>query len=164
MDKLVLVIHNIRSCHNVGSLLRSADGLGVNKVYLTGYTPYPAMKNDTRLPHLRVKIAGQIHKTALGAEDYIDWDYREDVFEVIKKLKAAGFQILALEQAEGSVELNKYKPTGKIALIIGNEVSGVAPDILSLSDVRIEIPMLGKKESFNVTIAAGIALYSLKYH
>lgn len=163
MRKIVLIAHNLRSCHNVGSLLRTAEGLGVATVYLTGYTPYPTKNNDTRLPHLAAKIHKQIEKTALGAQDQINWKQNKNVFEVIEDLKQNGFQILALEQTETSVPLPEYKPSKKLAIILGREVEGMEVGVLDACHKAIEIPMFGKKESFNVVQAAAMALYHCRF-
>lgn len=159
MSKIVVIAHNIRSTHNVGSLFRTADGLGVQKLYLTGYTPYPHHEDDERLPHLARKIHRQISKTALGAEESVKWECAEDVMKVIEKLKADGFTIAALEQTDNSTSLPSFKPPEKLAIILGREVEGVEPEILQVSDVHLEIPMVGTKESFNVVQAAGMTLY-----
>jgi 23S rRNA (guanosine2251-2'-O)-methyltransferase len=163
MRSIVLIAHNLRSCRNVGSLLRTADGLGVSKVYLTGYTPYPAAPNDTRLPHLAQKISRQIHKTALGAEDFVACLHCEDIEDAFTELKTAGFTITALEQAKNSIKLPDFKPPQKIALLVGREVEGVEPEILAACDVILEIPMFGKKESFNVASTTAMALYHCRF-
>lgn len=163
MRPLVLIAHNLRSCHNVGSLLRTAEGLGVQHVFLTGYSPYPLMEHDTRMPHLARKIDKQIHKTALDAERQISWQQNDDVFGVIARLKADGFTIIAIEQAEGSVALPSYKPDEKIALLVGREVEGVEPEVLNACDRTVEIPMFGQKESFNVVQAAAMGLYHCRF-
>lgn len=163
MRNIVLIAHNLRSCHNVGSLLRTADGLGVSKVYLTGYTPYPIAENDSRLPHLAEKLSRQIHKTALGAEDFVPWQHRDNIEEVIAELKPDGFVIAAVEQAKNSTKLPYFKPPNKIALLVGREVEGIEPEILAQVDHTLEIPMLGKKESFNVAQAAAMALYRCRF-
>jgi 23S rRNA (guanosine2251-2'-O)-methyltransferase len=106
MSEIALVIHNVRSCHNVGSMLRTADGLGVARVFLTGYTPYPKSENDSRLPHEAEKVSRQIHKTSLGAENSVDWHYINNINEVIKDLKKQGYKIGALEQSPSSIMLN----------------------------------------------------------
>jgi len=163
MRQLVLIANNLRSSHNVGSLLRTADGLGVEKVYLTGYTPYPLSDQDKRLPHLSKKIDSAISKIALGAEKYIDWEHQEEITHVITQLKAEGYKILALEQTKDSVALNKYQPEEKIAILVGREVEGIEPEVLELCDSALEIPMLGRKESFNVVQAAAMALYYCRF-
>jgi 23S rRNA (guanosine2251-2'-O)-methyltransferase len=158
---IAVIAHNIRSTHNIGSIFRTCDGFGIAKLYLTGYTPAPAYSGDIRLPHLAQKLTNQIHKTALGAEKTVAFEYCNDVFRIIKSLKTEGYQIAALEQAQDSEQLNGFRPSKKIALILGEEVHGIEPDILKLADITLEIPMKGQKESFNVSVAAGIALYVL---
>jgi tRNA G18 (ribose-2'-O)-methylase SpoU len=161
MPEIVLIAHNLRSTHNVGSLLRTAEGLGLAKVYLTGYTPYPIHSNDTRLPHLAHKLTAQIHKTALGAENLIAWEHHDDVFGVLTSLRQRGYVIAALEQAENSLDLSTYKSPDKVALLVGREAAGIEPEVLAACDVALEIPMRGQKESFNVVQAAAMALYHL---
>lgn len=163
MPQICLIAHNIRSAHNVGSLLRTAEGLGIQTVYLTGYTPYPLQTNDSRLPHLAQKLEKQISKTALGAQSSLAWHYAEDAVAVIDSLRIQGYDICALEQAKQATNLAKYQPTGKTALLIGNEVSGIEPKLLSYADYLLEIPMFGDKESFNVVQAAAMALYHLRF-
>ncbi len=163
MRSIVVIAHNLRSAHNVGSLLRTADGLGVDFVYLTGYTPYPMSPNDTRLPHLASKVHSQISKTALGAEKSVKWEDYPAIEMVIEKLSKQGYQIVALEQTKSSTPLNQFKPPQKIALVIGNEVEGIEPAVLKLADSCLEIPMLGQKESLNVVQAAAIAVYHCRY-
>ncbi len=160
---LIIVAHNIRSVHNVGALLRTADGLGIAQVYLTGYTPYPLMSPDSRLPHLAAKINKQINKTALGAEQTDMWQYNEDVAVVIKRLAHDGYVIAGLEQSENSQSLTSYKIPEKLVVILGSEVSGIDPMVLEKLDIVLEIPMLGTKESFNVVEAATMAMYHFRY-
>jgi 23S rRNA (guanosine2251-2'-O)-methyltransferase len=159
--KLVLVVHSVRSAHNVGSLLRTADGLGIDKVYLTGYTPYPEAAADSRLPHMRQKQARQIHKTALGAENFIPWEHVPNIDDCLAALKSDGFEVAALEQTAVAINLDEYSPGGNLALVIGNEISGLDDSVLKESDYQVQIPMKGRKESLNVVIAAAIALYRL---
>jgi tRNA G18 (ribose-2'-O)-methylase SpoU len=161
MSSLVVVAHNIRSTHNVGAILRTADGLGVDRCYLTGYTPYPKLENDKRLPHLSAKIDAAISKTALGAEKMVPISQFDDVDEAIAELRASGYRILALEQTTDSIDLTKYKAPEKVALVLGEEVAGIPEHLLELCDEAVVIPMKGKKESFNVSVAAGIAMYAL---
>ena len=162
MRDIVLIAENIRSIHNVGSLLRTAEGLGCKKVYLTGYTPYPKQINDSRLPHLADKISRQISKTALGAESIAE--YFEDIVILIGQLKKTGYKILSLEQTKGSLDITSYKPSQKCALIVGNEVDGVSEKTIKKSDIWLEIPMFGKKESFNVVQATAMALFYLRFN
>lgn len=159
MPEIIVIAHNIRSTHNVGALFRTAEGFGISKIFLTGYTPYPAIPNDTRLPHIANKLTSQIHKTALGAEVIVPFEHRETLD--LETLKAQGYHIVALEQAEKSIPLQTYKSPEKIALLLGEEVAGIAPEHLAACDDIVEIPMVGTKESFNVSVAAGIALYQL---
>ena len=161
MSQIIVIAHNLRSSHNVGSLLRTAEGLGIQKIYLTGYTPYPKAKGDARLPHLATKIDAQIHKTALGSEKYLDWQHSDDITAVINELRGDKYQIVALEQARDSIALAGFKAPPKLALIIGREVEGIEPEVLELADTIVEIPMRGQKESFNVVQAAAMVLYQL---
>jgi tRNA G18 (ribose-2'-O)-methylase SpoU len=164
MRNLILIAHNLRSCHNIGSLLRTAEGLGVAKVYLTGYTPFPAgQTNDPRLPHLALKIDKQIHKTALDAEHQIAWERVENVHEVFERLHKDTYQIMAVEQSNTSIALPGFHPDGNVALLMGREVEGVEPEILAACDGALEIPMFGQKESFNVVQAAAMALYHCRF-
>jgi len=159
MRSLILVIHNVRSAHNVGSMLRSADGFGVAKVYFTGYSPYPSQINDERMPHIRDKVDYQIHKTALGAEDSVAWEYKKDIKSTLNKLKKDGFLVVALEQTPAAITLGKFNSGQNITLVVGNEVDGLDQKTLALCDVHVEIQMRGQKESFNVAVAAAIAMY-----
>jgi tRNA G18 (ribose-2'-O)-methylase SpoU len=163
MRSIVVIAHDIRSTHNVGSLLRTAEGLGIAHVYFTGYTPYPRHSGDTRLPHIAAKLDAQIHKTALGAETLIPWSYVEDVAACIATLKAEGYEVAALEQTPGSIPLPEYQPADKVALLLGREVEGIEPALLKRCDTAIEIPMSGRKESFNVVQAAAMALYAVRF-
>lgn len=164
MDRNIVVIaHNLRSCHNVGSLLRTAEGLGVNTVYLTGYTPYPKTSTDTRLPHIISKISKQINKTSLGAEHSVKWEHK-NIDSILKYLVIKRYKICALEQTEKSINLNNFIPPKNLAIILGNEVEGIQSDILGQAEYFIQIPMLGKKESFNVVQAAAMALYHTRFY
>lgn len=156
-----MIAHNLRSAHNVGSLLRTAEGLGVKQVYLTGYTPYPLQPEDERLPHQVLKIDKQISKTALGAEKLLG--VHADINAALTDLKNSGYVIAAIEQSENSVELPKYNPPSKVALVVGREVDGLEPEILNQCQTVLEIPMFGKKESFNVVQAAAITLYHCRF-
>jgi 23S rRNA (guanosine2251-2'-O)-methyltransferase len=163
MNKLVVIIHDVRSCHNVGSILRSADGFGVDKVYLTGYTPYPLQPNDKRLPHISQKMERQINKTALGAQNNVSWKHFENIVDLLNILRSTGYLISALEQTKSAQKINSFQTKQPLALIVGSETTGLSPEIIKLTDIQLEIPMLGQKESFNVAVAAGIALYHLSY-
>lgn len=164
MQSLVLIAHNLRSTHNVGSLLRTAEGLGVARVYLTGYTPYPLAPHDERLPHLAAKIDRQIHKTALDAEQLVAWQQSSSLETVLAGLRAEGYSIAAVEQAANAIALPAFEPPEKLALLVGREVEGVEPEVLAACDQIIEIPMFGKKESFNVVQAAAMALYHCRFY
>lgn len=159
MSEIILLAHNIRSTHNVGAFFRTCDGLGVKKIILSGYTPYPTFESDTRLPHFADKITRQIHKTALGAETTVPFE-RHDL-PPIDQLKAEGYRIVGLEQDERSTMLPDYETPDKVVLLLGNEIDGIYPEYRDQCDDLIEIPMYGKKESFNVSVATGIALYHL---
>jgi tRNA G18 (ribose-2'-O)-methylase SpoU len=163
MSDICLIAHNLRSTHNVGSLLRTAEGLGITKVYLTGYTPYPLSDNDGRLPHLALKIHKAIQKTALGAEETVAWEFSDSVEQVVDTLKNKGYTVAALEQTNQSIPLPEFKPPEKVALLVGREVEGVEAEVLQLCDLALEIPMFGKKESFNVVQAAAMALYHCRF-
>lgn len=146
-----LILHDIRSAHNVGAIFRTAEGAGVRKIYLTGYTPTP-VDNFGR-------VNKEIAKTALGAEKILAWEKTEDIFKLLDKLKKESTQIVALEQAADSVDYRKIKLNNDAAVIVGNEVTGIEPKVLDLCDVVAEIPMHGEKESLNVSVATGIALF-----
>lgn len=161
--EIILIAHNLRSAHNVGSLLRTAEGLGVEGVYLTGYTPYPEATGDTRLPHIRDKVSKQIHKTALGAEVTQKWQYADDIGPVIQHMKQRKFTVVGLEQDKKSLSLPKYRAPSKIVLVVGREVEGLEPEVRAMCDLLVEIPMFGQKESFNVVQASAMALYQLAF-
>lgn len=159
MPQIIVIAHNIRSTHNVGSIFRTCEGLGVEKLILTGYTPYPMTADDERLPHIVRKLENQISKTALGAEKLVPYEYRE--LPPLGELRIEGYRIVGLEQDARSVMLPAYKAPEKLVLLLGEEVEGITPELRAQCDDLIEIPMHGKKESFNVSVAAGIALYAL---
>ncbi|HET6747552.1 MAG TPA: TrmH family RNA methyltransferase [Candidatus Saccharimonadales bacterium] len=159
MPEIIVLAHNIRSTHNVGATFRTAEGFGVSRIILSGYTPYPRIPNDTRLPHITEKLTTQIHKTALGAEQLVPFTYQEA--PRLKELSASGYRIVGLEQSPQAIMLPSYIPTDKIVLILGEEVEGIPGELIDMCDDLIEIPMHGKKESYNVSVATGIALYAL---
>lgn len=163
--KIVLVLHNIRSCYNVGAIFRTAEGFGISQVVLSGYTP---RVHDTQLlPHLRDKLDREIHKTALGAEDMIEIKNIDEISTEISKYRKDGWKIVGLENnINGDVcQLNdpslKEKLGEKVVLILGEEVNGIPKELHNLIHFFVEIPMKGQKESFNVSVAAGIAMYGL---
>jgi 23S rRNA (guanosine2251-2'-O)-methyltransferase len=159
MPDIIVIAHNIRSTHNVGAIFRTVEGFGVKKIILSGYSPYPQTNPDTRLPHIALKLTSQIHKTALGAEAIVPFEYQE--VPNVAALKSEGYRIVGLEQAKTSISLTEYKAPEKVALILGEEVNGIPPELLEMCEDILEIPMVGKKESFNVSVATGIALYQL---
>ena len=159
MSEIIVVAHNIRSIHNVGSIFRTCDGFGVKHLILSGYTPYPSVKNDSRLPHVTERITRQIHKTALGAEATVPFSYAD--YPDITALHHQGYRVVGLEQATNSISLSSYSAPPKVALMIGEEVDGISSELLGVCDDIVEIPMAGQKESFNVSVATGIALYAL---
>jgi len=144
---VAVVLDNVRSMHNIGSVFRTADGFAIEKLYLCGITAQP--------PHR------EIEKTALGATQSVEWVHFESTTEAIAALRADGYQIIAIEQAAGSIMLNTYKPADdkKYALIFGNEVNGVADEVMAQIDECVEIPQFGTKHSFNIVISAGIVLW-----
>ncbi len=151
--ELILILPDIRSAENVGAMFRTADAVGVSKIYINGYTPCPI----DRFGRERKDIA----KAALGAETFISWEYVKSAITNINKLKKEGYTIVGLEQDKNSVNYKKFKAPKKCALVVGNEVLGLDKKIKKLCDTLIEIPMKGKKESLNVSVATGVALYSL---
>jgi tRNA G18 (ribose-2'-O)-methylase SpoU len=161
---IIVIAHNIRSSHNIGSLFRTCEGLGINKLILSGYSPYPPSIDDKRLPHEVTKVAKAIDKTALGADKHLKWSKISDLKSEVNILKKLGYEIVGLEQTPKSLEINNYKPANKLVIILGNEVSGLEDSVIKLTDKVIEIPMFGKKESFNVVQAAAMALFYLKTH
>jgi tRNA G18 (ribose-2'-O)-methylase SpoU len=146
--KFYVILHNIRSCYNVGSIFRTADAFGVDRLFLGGYTPNPK-KNSA------------ICKTSLGAEKNVDWEAIWHTHKLIERLKQEKVKVIALEQTVGSNKLNNFKPKSPCALVVGNEVKGLSKVILSRVDEVVEIPMLGQKESLNVAVAFGIAAYQI---
>lgn len=156
MPEITLALHNIRSTHNVGSIFRSAEGFGVKKIICSGYTPYPKVDNDSRLPHISEKLTSQIHKTALGAESMVPFEYYEDITPWLSQNK---LPVVALEQSADAEYIKSYTVPKRFVLMLGEEVHGISSDLLAHCDSIVEIPMYGKKESFNVSVAAAIALY-----
>lgn len=165
--KLILVLHNIRSIYNVGAILRTAEGLGVNEVVFSGYTPRYSDQN--LLPHLRAKLDRQIEKSALGAEKMVQQESVDDLVGWLDAKKAEGLTIVGLEnnlspeESERKMLLNDAdRLSGSdIALILGEEVNGIPSEIREVCQYFLEIPMKGRKESFNVSVAAGIAMWGI---
>ncbi len=151
---IAVLLYNVRSAHNVGAILRTADAAGVKEVILTGYTPAPL----DRFGRARKDIA----KAALGAENFVSWQSITDAVEYICAAQKDGVEIVVLEQAPSSIPYTEYRPTSDILLVVGNEIDGVPQEIIDVADVCIEIPMSGTKESLNVSVATGIALFALR--
>ncbi len=143
-----LILPDIRSSHNVGAMFRTADVCGVDQLYLVGYTPVPPRPD--------------IHKVALGADEWVPWKQYQSLKRLIKELQKKGVQIVALEKTEDSADIAQASFKQPLALIVGNEVEGIPKDVLKLCDSVVHIPMHGRKESLNVSIAAGIGMYVIK--
>lgn len=151
VDKLpvVVLLNSIRSSYNVGSIFRTSDGAMIKKLYLCGYTPHPPKK--------------EVLKTALGSQDSINWEFEKDPITVVKKLKSNGYTICALEQTDSNISYSEIKKSNlPLCLIVGNEISGVSQELIDLCDVTIEIPQFGIKQSLNVAVAYGIAIFELR--
>ena len=155
----IVILDNIRSALNVGSIFRTSSGIGVDKIFLCGITPIP-FETAKKIENQNKKRKDFV-KTSLGAEDEIKWEYRENILEAIKELKSEGFEMIALEQNEKSVDYKNLKIKEKVAIIVGSETEGVQKEVLNLCDQIAEIPMLGLKESLNVTIAFAILAYKI---
>ncbi len=149
--EIFVILHDIRSTHNVGAIFRTAEAAGISKIYLTGYTPAPV----DRFGRERKDVA----KTALGADKMIPWETRKNVNAVIKEFKEKKFTIIAVEQSPKSIDYKKVKIKNKTAIILGNEVFGLSANILKNCDIVAQIPMKGKKESLNVSVAAGVVIF-----
>lgn len=161
MYDIILFLDNVRSAHNVGSMLRTAEGLGLKRVITCGISPYPAQSNDSRLPHVIASAERKLAKTALGAEHLLQVDHVPDSVSALIALKKEGYRLVGLEQSPQSLNLRNYKIKQRIVLVVGNERLGLDEDVLGLMDELVSIPMAGKKESFNVAAAAAMALYRL---
>lgn len=146
--KLYIVLDNIRSRENVGSIFRTADATGVSKIYLCGITPIP--------PHPKIS------KTALGAEKWVPWEYHKQTWRLLENLKKEKINIVALESGKGSVNIFKFKPKFPLVLVLGNEVKGLSPRVLKYAQKKMAIPMYGQKESLNVAVAFGVAAYLIR--
>ena len=144
---VVVVVDDIRSMYNIGSIFRTSDAFRVENIYICGISGTPP--------------STEIHKTAIGAEDSVDWKYYKSVIEAVRSLKESGYKVFSVEQAEGSTLLNEFSPTPscKYALVFGNEVKGVKQEVIDLSDGCLEIPQFGTKHSINVSVAAGIVIH-----
>jgi tRNA G18 (ribose-2'-O)-methylase SpoU len=160
---LRIILSDIRSAQNVGAILRTADAAEISLVYACGYTPYPLLQDDLRPAHIADANTRSIAKTALGAERTVPLLHFSSTLEALRQARSDGFSISVIEQADNSLNLYEYRPAGPLALVLGNEVDGVSPDIIASADVVLELPMLGGKESLNVSVAAGIAMYQLRF-
>jgi len=146
---VVVVLNSIRSSYNVGSIFRTSDGAMIEKLYLCGYTPHPPKK--------------EVLKTALGSQDSVDWEFVEDPVSIVKKLKTKGYTICSLEQTDNNIPYyDLSKNNLPVCLIVGNEITGVSQELIDLSDIAIEIPQYGIKQSLNVAVAYGIAVFELR--
>jgi 23S rRNA (guanosine2251-2'-O)-methyltransferase len=146
-NSFILWLHDIRSLHNVGAAFRSADAFGIHELWLSGFTPLPPRP--------------EITKTALGAEEHVQWRAIESVDPAVAQLKSDGYTLVALEQTTDSLMLHHYRPeTDKICLILGNEVTGIGEELIPHLDAAVEIPQFGMKHSLNVSVAAGVSLYA----
>jgi len=143
-----VVLDNIRSLHNVGAIFRTADAVGVEKLWLCGATGYPPQ--------------GGIAKTALGAQDHVPWEYHADALSVIRRLRSQGYQIVLLEQMQGSIPHDKFIPKPPVCLVVGNEVTGLGDGLVCACDAAIEIDMAGVKNSLNAAVAFGVAAYQIR--
>lgn len=146
-----LILENIRSAYNVGAIFRTADGAGVSKIFLIGYTPDPTDRFGRMQP--------EIKKTSLGASQEIPWEHYDNATAAIEEVRRQGSVVISVEQREDAVTLDDFEVPENVTYLMGNEVEGVSEEALALSDKVVEIPMLGTKESLNVSVAAGIILY-----
>ncbi|MFA6257584.1 MAG: TrmH family RNA methyltransferase [Candidatus Paceibacterota bacterium] len=153
IQKNILILHNIRSVENVGAMFRTADAAGINKIYLTGYTPTPLDRFGRK--------RGDLAKSALGAEEFVPWEQKKSISTLLTKLKKEKFLIIGIEQDKKSVDYKKVKLQNKNAFLVGEEVAGISKSNLKKCDIIAEIPMRGKKESLNVSVAIGIALFRI---
>ena len=146
---IIIILDNIRSLNNIGSVFRTSDAFLIEKIYLCGITATPPHKD--------------IHKTALGSTETVDWEYVENTLELVEKLKAEGVKVCSIEQAENAIMLNDFtpKPQTTYALVFGNEVKGVAQNVVSTSSVVIEIPQFGTKHSLNISVSCGIVVWDV---
>ena len=151
MSEVAIVLHNIRSAHNVGSIFRTADAAGTQKIYLTGYTPLPS-------DHFG-RVQKDIAKTALGAELFVSWEHRFSPSALLRTLKKEGWCVIGVEQDAGASDFRTALYPPKCAFLFGNEVRGLSRPLRALCDELVEIPMRGKKESLNVAVAVGIILF-----
>lgn len=160
----MVLAHNLRSVFNVGSLLRTSDGFAVERVYVTGFTPYPSRPGDARDPELQARLTRRLAKSAAGAERTMPVTHLADVYAAVGSLRAAGYTVAGLEIDAAAVPLDDYRPPDRVALLLGDEVQGIEAPLRERCDVLLQIPMYGLKRSLNVSVAAGIALHNLRTH
>ncbi len=158
----MVVAHNIRSVHNVGSLLRTGEVFAVDRVHVTGFTPYPAHPGDERDPKLRDLQTRRLAKAAAGAERTMPFERHADVRALLASLRETGYEVVGLEIDPAAITLADYAPPEKVALVLGDEVTGIDPALRAACDRLLEIPTYGRKDTLNVSVAAGIALYHLR--
>ena len=145
-----VILNNIRSLYNVGSIFRTCDGVGVEKLWLCGITGTPDSDRE------------RIEKTALGAEKTVPWEHSWDILPVVRNLKKNGYQIVLLEQTKQSIPYQEFEPKSPVCLVLGNEIDGISDELLALSDAAVEIEMAGAKNSLNVTVAFGVVAYHIR--
>lgn len=153
MKESILLLHNIRSVYNVGAIFRTVDAIGISKILLSGYTPQPIDRFGRK--------RNDFHKCALGAEDFVEWESISDYTTTLREFKNKGFQIIGLEQTKNSVDYKKVKLKDKVVIILGSEAGGMEKELLDECEIVSDIPMKGKKDSLNVSVATGIFLYGL---
>lgn len=156
-----LVLDNVRSSYNVGAIWRTAEAAGVSQLWLCGITPHPPVDQDSRLPYVAAKAGAAIAKTALGAEKSLPFNFCPTTLDCLRDLKSQGCVIYGLEQSPQAKDLFEFRPSFPLALVVGNEPKGLSPAVLAACDQLLEIPMRGQKDSLNVSVATGIALYQL---
>lgn len=159
---IVVIAHNLRSVYNVGALLRTAEVFAVDKVYGTGFTPYPTHPGDARDAKLQAQQTRQMAKSAAGAERTMPFAHQPDVHGLIDTLHEQGYTVAGLEIDPQAVALDDYRPPGRIALLLGDEVRGIEKPLRQRCDLLLQISMFGRKDSLNVSVAAGIALHLLR--
>ncbi len=159
-DQFIIILHNVRSALNVGSIIRTADGCGVDHVYLTGFTAAPHDGVKAYMTQGEKRIA----KTALGAEKNVPWTHKSAINDVFVALKYDDYMIVALEQADTSIDYKEFEVNFPLALVLGNEPNGIDKQTLERCDIIIDIPMRGSKESLNVAVAAGVVMYEIMTH
>ena len=153
MKEVAVLLHNIRSAHNVGSIFRTADAAGVGRIYLSGYTPRPVDRFG--------RPQKDIGKTALGADQFVPWEYHKTPAKLIARLKKEEWQVVGVEQDARAVDYRSFKSNRQTLFIFGNEVRGISADLRKRCDALVEIPMRGEKESLNVSVTAGVIFFSV---